>query len=91
VFIYQQVENYLFAPRITSRTMNMHPAVAFGAVIVGGSIFGTVGALLSLPAVAMLQALVSSYLGEHEIIDSPMTKDPVRRIKLPKRKKEVKE
>ena len=87
VFIYQQVENYLFAPRITSRTMNMHPAVAFGAVIVGGSIFGTVGALLSLPAVAMLQAIVSSYLGEHEVIDSPMTKDPVRRIKLPKRKK----
>lgn len=89
VFIYQQVENYLFAPRITSRTMNMHPAVAFGAVIVGGSIFGTVGALLSLPAVAMLQALVSSYLGEHEIIDSPMTKDPVRRIKLPKRRKQA--
>lgn len=88
VFLYQQIENYLFAPRITSRTMNMHPAVAFGAVIVGGSIFGTVGALLSLPAVAMLQALVSSYLGEHEVIDSPMTKDPVRRIKLRKHKKE---
>lgn len=87
VFVYQQVENYLFAPRITARTMNMHPAVAFGAVIVGGSIFGTVGALLSLPAVAMLQAILSTHLGEHEIIDSPMTKEPIKRRKLRKRTK----
>ena len=67
--------------------MNMHPAVAFGAVIVGGSIFGTVGALLSLPAVAMLQAILSTHLGEHEIIDSPMTKEPIKRRKLRKRTK----
>jgi predicted PurR-regulated permease PerM len=82
VFIYQQVENYLFAPRITSKTMNMHPAVAFGSVIVGGSVFGIVGALLSLPAAAMIQAILSSHLGEHEIIDSPMTKDPQKKEKL---------
>jgi len=31
VLIYQQVENYLLAPRLQSRTMQMHPAVAFGA------------------------------------------------------------
>ena len=90
VVIYQQVENYLFAPRITARTMNMHPAVAFGAVIVGGSIFGTVGALLSLPAVAMGQAILTTYLGEHEIIDSPMTKEPIRKRKL-RRKKDSKQ
>ena len=31
IVIYQQVENYVFAPRITARTMELHPAVAFGA------------------------------------------------------------
>jgi predicted PurR-regulated permease PerM len=87
VFVYQQIENYLFAPRITARTMNMHPAVAFGAVIVGSSVFGTVGALLSLPAVAMLQAIISTHLGEHEIIDSPLTKEPVNKRKLRLKKK----
>ena len=30
VLIYQQVENYLTAPRLQSKTMEMHPAVAFG-------------------------------------------------------------
>lgn len=78
VVIYQQVENYLFAPRITARTMNMHPAVAFASVIIGGSIFGPIGALLSLPAAAMIQAFVSLYLAEHEVIESPMTAEPTR-------------
>src|SRR5690606_6908889 len=35
VVVYQQIENYLLAPRITASTMEMHPAVAFGAVIAG--------------------------------------------------------
>ena len=48
--IYQQVENYLLAPPITAHTMDIHPAVAFGAVIAGASILGPVGALLALPA-----------------------------------------
>ena len=33
---YQQVENYLLAPRITSQTVQIHPAVAFGSVIAAG-------------------------------------------------------
>ena len=37
---YQQVENYLLAPRITARTMALHPAVAFGTVIAGAGIIG---------------------------------------------------
>lgn len=70
---YQQLENYLFAPRISSRTMAIHPAVAFGAAIAGGSIIGPVGALLALPAAAIIQAFVSSYLERHEIIESELT------------------
>ena len=73
VAVYQQVENYLFAPRITARTMELHPAVAFGAVIAGGSTFGAAGALLALPAAAMGQAIGSAYLTRHPVVDSHMT------------------
>lgn len=73
VVVYQQIENYLLAPRVTSKTMNMHPAVAFASVIIGGSIFGPVGALLSIPAAAMIQAFATLYLKDHEVIESPMT------------------
>ena len=77
-FAYQQVENYLFAPRITARTMSLHPAVAFGSVIAGAGLFGPVGALLALPAAAVLQAVGSTYIDRHEVIDTHMTAEPDR-------------
>lgn len=72
VVVYQQVENYFLAPRVTAHTMNMHPAVAFGAVIVGASMFGPAGALLALPAAALAQAFAGEYLQQHELIDTKL-------------------
>ncbi len=66
---YQQVENYLLAPRIQARTMDVHPAVAFVSVLVGGSLLGAVGALLALPATAIIQALLQTYVRRHDLID----------------------
>lgn len=70
IVIYQQVENYVFAPRVTAQTMEMHPAVAFGAVIAGTGVLGIVGALLALPAAATIQAFVSGYVERHELVES---------------------
>ena len=53
--VYQQIENYFIAPRITARTMSLHPAVAFGSAIAGASILGVVGALIALPVAATVQ------------------------------------
>lgn len=75
LLVYQQVENYVFAPKITARTMDLHPAVAFGTVMVGAALFGAVGALIALPAGAVIQAIGSTYLNRHEVIDTHMTRD----------------
>jgi predicted PurR-regulated permease PerM len=84
--LYQQIENYLFAPKITARTMDIHPAIAFGTVIAGASLFGAVGALVALPAAAVMQAIASTYLARHEVIDTQITEviSP-RRSRAPKR------
>lgn len=66
---YQQVENYLLAPRITARTMSLHPAVAFGSVIAGAALLGGVGALLALPVSATLQAFGTTYIRRHEVVE----------------------
>ena len=66
--VYQQVENYALAPAVQSRTMDVHPAVAFVAVLVGGTLLGAPGALLALPATAIIQALLSTYVRRHELI-----------------------
>ena len=72
ITVYQQFENLVLSPRITARTMSLHPAVAFGAVIAGGAIAGPIGALLALPAAASIQALVSLYVHRYEVVASPL-------------------
>jgi predicted PurR-regulated permease PerM len=74
---YQQIENYVLAPRIQSTTMDVHPAIAFLSVIIGGSLLGAVGALLALPTTAVIQALLSTYVRRHELIDE------LRDVQLP--------
>ena len=76
IVVYQQIENYFFAPRITARTMELHPAVAFGAALGGASLLGFVGALLALPAAAMVQALASEWGNRYEVVDSHLTTVP---------------
>lgn len=66
--VYQQIENLVFAPRITSRTVKIHPAVAFGSVIVGAALFGPLGALVSIPVVAATQAVVETYGRRYELV-----------------------
>ena len=79
IVAYQQVENYFLAPRITARTMDLHPAVAFGTVIAGAAILGPVGALLALPVAAVAQAFISTYIQRHAVVESELTQEPRRR------------
>ncbi len=69
IVVYQQLENYIVAPRLHAATMDIHPAVAFISVIVGATLLGAVGALLALPATAIIQAVSSTYLQRHTLID----------------------
>jgi predicted PurR-regulated permease PerM len=75
VVVYQQLENYLLAPRITARTMALHPAVAFGAAIAGGTLMGVPGALMALPFAATVQAFVGTFLERHEVVHDDLTSD----------------
>ena len=82
IIVYQQIENYLLAPRITAHTMELHPAVAFGTVIAGAALIGPVGAVLALPAAAVGQAFVSTYIQRHDVVESELTHEPRRRRRL---------
>lgn len=73
IIVYQQIENYLLAPKITARTMALHPAVSFGSAIAGATLLGAPGALMALPTAATVQAFVSSYLERHEVVESHLT------------------
>ncbi|MEU6381215.1 AI-2E family transporter [Streptomyces sp. NPDC046909] len=71
VVIYQQFENYVLQPKLTSKTVDVHPAVAFGSVIAGTALLGAVGALIAIPAVATLQAFLGAYVKRYDVTDDP--------------------
>ncbi len=73
--LYQQLENYVLSPRITAKTMELHAAVAFGCAIAGASIAGLIGAFIALPVAAIVQAIVSSALDRHEVIEADLTRE----------------
>jgi predicted PurR-regulated permease PerM len=50
--IYQQVENYVVAPRIMRRAVDIPGAVTVIAALLGGALLGVVGALLAIPTAA---------------------------------------
>jgi predicted PurR-regulated permease PerM len=79
IVVYQQIENYLFAPRVTAQTMEIHVAVAFGSVLAGAALLGVVGALLSLPFAATAQAFVSGFRQHHEVAEDALAASAARR------------
>jgi len=65
---YQQLENLVIAPKVTSKTMAIHPAVSVGAIIVGGTLMGATGVVLALPVAAIIQAVISTTIDRHQVI-----------------------
>ncbi|UGT39311.1 AI-2E family transporter [Nocardia yamanashiensis] len=78
IVVYQQFENYVLQPRITATTLDMHPAVAFGAVLAGAALFGATGALLAIPVTATAQAFIGAYIRRYEVVPPDVAKPQAR-------------
>jgi len=65
--IYQQIENYWLSPKISSKTMTLNGAVAFGAALAGGAIAGPLGAFVALPVAALITSLISNFVTHYDV------------------------
>ncbi|MFR9752929.1 AI-2E family transporter [Nocardia sp. 004] len=66
--------------------MDMHPAVAFGAVLAGAALLGATGALLAIPVTATVQAFSSAYIRRYEVeTDHDRTAPPKQHRKWARR------
>lgn len=54
---YQQFENFVLAPRVFSRAVDLSPIAVFISVLVGAAIGGAIGALTALPVAASLKVV----------------------------------
>jgi predicted PurR-regulated permease PerM len=57
--VYQQVENYLIAPRVLRNTVDLSSVVVLLAALIGGSVLGVVGAIMAIPIVAAVKVVIS--------------------------------
>ncbi len=74
--VYQQIENYYLTPRVSRATMNIHPAVALGAVFAGVGIWGPIGALIGIPIAAAIIAVLDTYGERYELITEMHDSEP---------------
>lgn len=56
-FIIQQLEGNVLTPRIQGQAVRVHPILVFLAVIAGGELFGLLGVIFAVPAVAVFRVL----------------------------------
>ncbi|MCA1736986.1 MAG: AI-2E family transporter [Actinobacteria bacterium] len=61
LLLYQQFENYVIAPRVMKKAVNLNPALVIISLLVGGSLAGLVGALLALPVAALIKVLLTEF------------------------------
>lgn len=65
--VYQQIENYIFTPRVSTATMDINSGVALAAVFVGAALFGPIGAIIGIPLVAIIIAVIETYGRRYEL------------------------
>ncbi|HUH08671.1 MAG TPA: AI-2E family transporter [Egibacteraceae bacterium] len=54
----QQVDNHVVSPVVVGRTVELHPMIVLLALLVAGTLYGILGLLLAVPAVAAINVLI---------------------------------
>jgi predicted PurR-regulated permease PerM len=63
---YQQVENYLIAPRVLRTTVDIGASAVLLAGLIGATLLGLVGALMAIPIAAAFNVLLNERLAARE-------------------------
>ncbi|MCH5211758.1 MAG: AI-2E family transporter [Oscillospiraceae bacterium] len=66
MFVMQQIDGNVLAPRVMGSRLEVRPLAIIIAVTVGGSLFGFIGMLVSVPVVAIIRAIFTEYVQSRE-------------------------
>ena len=72
--LYQQLENYLIAPRVLRNTVDMSSVAVLLAALIGGAVLGLVGAIMAIPIAAAVKVIMSPTIAA---LDAPAAPDDV--------------
>lgn len=69
IVVYQQIENYVIAPRVMKRAVDLSPPTVILALMIGGTLAGGLGALLALPVAALVKIVITDYVVAKRMAD----------------------
>jgi predicted PurR-regulated permease PerM len=72
----QQLEGHVVAPNVFGRALRLNPLLVILALLLGGQIYGFVGALIALPIAAVVRETVV-YLRRHLVFEPWATSSPL--------------
>lgn len=56
--VYRNLEDYLITPRVMNRTVKVSGLITVIAVLIGGALFGIIGALIAIPVAASIKLVM---------------------------------
>lgn len=77
----QQIEGHIVAPQVFGHTLRINPLLVIFALLVGGEIYGVIGALVALPIAAIVRETVV-YLNRHLVLEPWGTMSPTEAMGL---------
>lgn len=79
--IYQQVENNFISPVVQSKTVELSALMVLIAVLIGTTLFGLLGGLISIPIAGCIRVLMLDYLSHaHKEREQKKAKNPLAKL-----------
>ncbi len=73
--LYQQLENYLIAPRVQRSSVDLPALAVLLAGIIGAAVLGLIGALMAIPVAAAVKVLLSPVIHEMDVEDPELSEE----------------
>lgn len=79
--VYQQIENNFISPTIQSKAVELSALTVLASILIGVTLFGLLGALISIPIAGCLRVLLVDYL-EHsrKVRKEKLSKNPITKL-----------
>ncbi|KKR04232.1 MAG: hypothetical protein UT31_C0001G0015 [Parcubacteria group bacterium GW2011_GWF2_39_13b] len=62
VFVFTIIENFILIPVLMKKAVDLNPALIILVILIGAKIAGTAGAILAIPAAAVIAVLIDEYI-----------------------------
>lgn len=76
----QQIEGNILTPILTKKFIGLPPVIVLIALLIGGELWGILGAILAIPLAGILFEFIKDFLRKRKESDSPLPENPPKKV-----------